>query len=471
MREMSGAGELLREIERHIREQAALRADVVMFPELFSLGLLDAKQPARAAMEQLAGHSVAIVDHCANLAKTYQVNILAGSLPRLENGKLFNVAAFCHRDGRPANVQYKLHTTPYEKRRWDMQGGDALQAFDTDIGRCGMLVCYDVEFPELARVLRDQGMDLLLVPFWTDGIHAYNRVRFCARARAIENECYVAIAGSVGAVAGNEAIDSQYAQSAVFSPSDLPFPEQAVLAEAPADAEMSIMAEVELDKLQSLRLKGRVQIGRDRRHDLYRIEWQGKPHMQFLSLSGRQILPYLEELAWLRIRIFSEFPYLYDGNIAYEMKYLQTYVNSPRSMVLLIRDGNKSIGATTALPLADADPEFHVPFVKHGIPLDDVYYFGESVLLPEYRGRGYSHRFFSEREAHARHFGFQVTTFCAVVREERHPLRPKDYVSHEILWMKRGYRFAEGFTCTYRWKDIGESRETDKQMQFWIKEC
>jgi GNAT superfamily N-acetyltransferase len=191
--------------------------------------------------------------------------------------------------------------------------------------------------------------------------------------------------------------------------------------------------------------------------------------MQFLSLSGRQILPYLEELARLRIRVFSEYPYLYDGNIGYEMRYLQVYVNSPRSLVLLVRDGNRAVGATTALPLADADPEFHAPFVRHGIPLEDVYYFGESVLLPEYRGRGYSHRFFDEREAHARQFGFPVTTFCAVVREERHPLRPKDYVSHERLWAKRGYRFAEGFTCTYRWKDIGESEETDKLMQFWIK--
>jgi predicted amidohydrolase/GNAT superfamily N-acetyltransferase len=468
MRELSGLDELLREIEKHVR-QAGKGADLVIFPELFSLGLLDARKEPRAAMEELAGYSPAIISHCADLAKQHRINMLAGSLPHLEMGQLYNVASFCHRDGRPADVQYKLHTTPYEKKRWDMRGGDALQAFDTDIGRCGMLICYDVEFPELSRLLGDQGMDLLLVPFWTDGIHAYHRVRSCARARAIENECYVAIAGSVGAVAGNEAIDSQYAQSAVFSPSDLAFPEQAVLVEAPADAETFIAADVDFEKLQNLRLRGRVQISNDRRRDLYHIEWRGKSHMQFLTLRGRQIFTCLEELARLRIKIFSEFPYLYDGNLDYEMKYLQAYINSPRSLVYLVRDGNRAVGATTALPLADADPEFHAPFIKHGVPLEQVYYFGESVLLREYRGRGYSNRFFDEREAHARQYGFPITTFCSVVRDASHPARPKDYKPHDASWEKRGYRLVEGYTCTYPWKDIGQSRQTEKLMQFWIK--
>lgn len=469
LREFADPDGFLREVEAKVREQADLGADVVVFPELFSLGLLDARKEPRAAMEELAALSPAIVSRCAVLAKTYRVNILAGSLPQLENGQLFNVATFCHRDGRPAAVQYKLHATPYEKQRWDMRGGDALQAFDTDIGRCGILICYDVEFPELPRLLGEQGMELLLVPFWTDGVQAYRRVRFCARARAIENECYVAIAGSVGAVAGNEAIDSQYAQSGVYTPSDPAFPERAVLAEADADVATSVVAEVDFEKLKTLRLRGRVQIGRDRRRDLYRIEWRGEPHMQFLSLSGRQIIPYLEELAKLRIKIFCEFPYLYDGNLGYEMKYLQAYVNSPRSLVLLIRDGDRAVGATTALPLADADKEFHAPFIRHGVPLEKVYYFGESVLLREYRGRGYSHRFFDEREAHARQFGFPITTFCAVVRDERHHARPANYVSHDAYWERCGYRLAEGFTCTYPWKDIGEPEETAKLMQFWIK--
>lgn len=469
LRESPGLDEFLREIEGHVMQQAAQGADVVVFPELFSLGLLDPWKEGRTAMEELAGHSPAIVEHCAGLAKTQRVNILAGSLPRLEDGRLYNVATFCHRDGRPVSEQYKLHTTPYEKRQWDMQGGDALQAFDTDIGRCGMLVCYDVEFPELSRLLAEQGMDLLLVPFWTENINGYHRVRFCARARAVENECYVAIAGSFGEVEGNEVIDSQYAQSAVFSPSDLPFPEDAVLAEAPVNEDASPIADVDLQKLQTLRRDGSVQTGRDRRRDLYRVEWRGKPHMQFLSLSGRQITPWLEELARLRIEVFREFPYLYDGSTEYEMKYLQAYVNSPRSLVFLVRDGDRAIGATTALPLADADPEFQRAFASQGMKLEGVYYFGESVLLPEYRGRGYGHRFFDEREAYARQLGFAVTTFCAVVRDENHPARPKDYAPHDVFWTKRGYRLAEGFTCTYRWQDIGESEQTEKLMQFWIK--
>jgi predicted amidohydrolase/GNAT superfamily N-acetyltransferase len=468
-RELPGLDEFLGEVERHVEEQAAAGADVIVFPELFSLGLLDPWKEGRTAMEELAGHSPAIVGYCIALAQQQRVNILAGSLPRLENGELYNVASFCHRDGRPVNEQYKLHTTPYEKRRWDMRGGDAVQAFDTDIGRCGVLVCYDVEFPELARLLCEQGMDILLVPFWTENINGYHRVRFCARARAVENECYVAIAGSFGEVEGNEVIDTQYAQSAVFTPSDLPFPEQAVLAEGPANAEATIVAEVDLQKLQTLRRDGSVQTGRDRRRDLYRIEWSGRPHMQLLSLNGRQILPYLEELARLRIEVFREFPYLYDGSLDYEKKYLQAYIDSPRSLVFLIRDGARAVGATTALPLRDADPEFQQAFVKQGMQLDDVYYFGESVLLPEYRGRGYGHRFFDEREAHARALGFPVTTFCAVLRDQNHPLRPKDYAPYDAFWTKRGYKRVEELTCTYRWKDIDQPGQSDKLMQFWIK--
>jgi GNAT superfamily N-acetyltransferase len=350
-----------------------------------------------------------------------------------------------------------------------MRGGDALRSFDTDIGRCGVLICYDVEFPELARLLGEQGMDMMLVPFWTDSIHACHRVRFCAQARAVENECYVAMAGSFGAVKGNAVIDSQYAQSAVLTPSDFPFPERAVLAEAPANEDASVIAEVDLQKLQTLRRSGSVQTGRDRRHDLYRVEWHGKGHMQFLSLHGAQIMPCLEELAQLRIRVFREFPYLYDGSLDYEKKYLRAYINSPRSLVFLIRDGGRAVGATTAQPLADADPEFQQAFVKQGMKLEDVYYFGESVLLPEYRGRGFGHRFFDERETHARALGFPVTTFCAVARDNQHPLRPADYVPHDVFWTKRGYTRAEGLACTYRWKDIDQPEQTDKLMQFWIR--
>jgi len=191
--------------------------------------------------------------------------------------------------------------------------------------------------------------------------------------------------------------------------------------------------------------------------------------MQFLALHGKQITPHLHNIAQLRITVFREFPYLYDGTVEYEINYLQAYVNSPRSLIFLIKDDDKTIGGATALPLSDADTEFHEPFIQHGIAIQDVYYFGESVLLKKYRGRSYGNRFFDEREHYARKLGFNITTFCAVVRDKQHPLRPKDYAPHDVFWTKRGYQIAEGFTCTYRWKDIAQPEQTDKRMQFWIK--
>lgn len=461
--------DFLQKIEQHVIQQAGYGSDLVIFPEFFSLCLLDKTLSAQNAIRQLADYSHPIIDACAHLAQQHHINILAGSLPQRENNRLYNVATFCHRDGRPHHRQAKLQATPYEKREWNIQGGDSLQAFDTDIGRCGILICYDVEFPELARLLGDQGMDLLLVPFWTDGIHAYHRVRYCAQARAIENECYVALAGSMGGSRHNDVIDTQHAQSAIFSPSDLMFPENATLAEAPVNEATFILAEIEQHKLNNLRESGSVQIRRDRRRDLYQIQWAGKNHIHFLALHGRDIIPHLEEIARLRIEVFREFPYLYDGTLDYEMNYLQAYINSPHSLVFLIKDGDRAIGATTALPLKNADAEFHVPFQARGVNLEDVFYFGESVLLPPYRGKAYGHRFFDEREAYAKELGFPITTFCAVIRDKDHPLRPADYMPHDVFWKKRGYRPAAGFTCSYRWKELHQSEQTEKQMQFWIK--
>jgi GNAT superfamily N-acetyltransferase len=191
--------------------------------------------------------------------------------------------------------------------------------------------------------------------------------------------------------------------------------------------------------------------------------------MQFLSLQGTEIIPHLEDIAQLRISVFREFPYLYDGSLDYEMHYLQAYVNSPHSLIFLIRDGEQTIGTTTALPLIHADREFHEPFIKQGMHLDDVYYFGESVLLPGYRGHRYGHRFFDEREARAKQLGFPITAFCAVQRVKHHPLRPQNYVPHDMFWTKRGYKMLAGFTCHYRWKDINQAEATDKLMQFWAR--
>jgi predicted amidohydrolase len=175
-------------------------------------------------------------------------------------------------------MQPKIHITPHEHWAWVIEGGDKLQVFDTDAGRIGILICYDVEFPELARLLAKQQMDILFVPFWTDTKNGFLRVQRCAQARAIENECYVAIGGSVGNLPQVDNVDIQYAQSAVYSPSDFAFPHDAIMAETTPNTEMALIADLDLDKLIQLRHEGSVTNSKDRRDDLFELRWiGGKP--------------------------------------------------------------------------------------------------------------------------------------------------------------------------------------------------
>src|SRR5690606_35556301 len=161
----------------------------------------------------LAGYRDEIMTAMSKLAISYNINIIASSMPIIQDGELYNIAYLCRRDGT-IDWQYKIHPTPSEKRDWIMQGGDTITVFDTDFGKIAILICYDVEFPELARLQSDEEMQILFVPFWTDTKNGYLRVRCCAQARAIENECYVAIAGSCGNLPQTDNADIQYAQSA-----------------------------------------------------------------------------------------------------------------------------------------------------------------------------------------------------------------------------------------------------------------
>ena len=192
--------------------------------------------------------------------------------------------------------------------------------------------------------------------------------------------------------------------------------------------------------------------------------------LSFLRCSGREIAAHIESLAALRIRVFRDFPYLYDGDIDYEREYLATYVHASRSLAFLVHDGEALIGATTALPLADEEPAFRQPLAEAGFDVARVFYFGESLLLPGYRGRGLGHRFFDEREAWARAAGeFDTACFCAVQRPDDHPLRPAGYVPLDAFWRKRGYRRRDDITAVYRWQDIDCTAETDKRLTFWLR--
>ena len=180
------------------------------------------------------------------------------------------MAYLCHRDGR-VELQRKIHITPHERRDWVIEGGDDFQVFDTDAGRVAIMICYDIEFPELGRIAADQGVDIIFVPYWTDTKNSYLRVRHCAQARAIENECYVAITGSVGNLPKVENLDVQYAQSSVFSPSDFAFPHDAVMAETTPNTEMMMFSDLDLEKLKLVRSEGAVTNLKHRRKNLYQL--------------------------------------------------------------------------------------------------------------------------------------------------------------------------------------------------------
>lgn len=192
--------------------------------------------------------------------------------------------------------------------------------------------------------------------------------------------------------------------------------------------------------------------------------------LQEIRLTGSSIERVFEPLAQLRIAVFRDFPYLYDGNVSYEKVYLQTYANAERSFLYAVYDGDRMVGATTCIPLSDETDEVQQPFLKAGYALDQVFYFGESILLPEYRGRGLGHRFFEEREAHAAGFNtFKMTCFCAVQRPEDHPMRPADYQPLNAFWTKRGYSQAPALQSVFYWPDLGDSENTGKTMTYWIR--
>ncbi|SNV36046.1 N-carbamoyl-D-amino acid hydrolase [Chryseobacterium taklimakanense] len=248
------------------------KSDFVMFPELFNTPLLAPYNhlSERESMLELAKLTETIKEKISEFAISYNVNIIAGSMPLEEDGELYNISYLLHRDGKIDEYR-KIHITPNEKKYYGMKGGSEIKVFDTDCGKIGLLICYDVEFPELPRILADQGMKILFVPYLTDTQNAYTRVRHCAAARAIENECYVAIAGCVGNLPGVNNMDIQYGQAAVFTPSDFAFPSNAIKGEATPNTEMTLIVDVDLNLLKELHHNGAVRTMSDRRRDLYTV--------------------------------------------------------------------------------------------------------------------------------------------------------------------------------------------------------
>ncbi len=273
MRPLANLEALFEQAEFFIDAVSGYAADFALFPELFVAPLMaDFNHLSEAdAIREIARYAEPIRKRFQEMAISYNINIITGSMPHVEEGNLYNVGFLCKRDGS-SEMYTKIHITPNEVNYWGMKGGNEIRTFDTDCGRIGIMICYDVEFPELSRLMADEGMEMLFVPFLTDTQNGYTRVRHCAQARAIENECYVAIAGCVGNLPGVNNMDIQYAQTAVFTPSDFSFPSNGIKAEATPNTEMTIIVDCDLDLLRELHEFGSVRILKDRRQDLYKLK-------------------------------------------------------------------------------------------------------------------------------------------------------------------------------------------------------
>ena len=180
----------------------------------------------------------------------------------------------------------------------------------------------------------------------------------------------------------------------------------------------------------------------------------------------RAVLP---DVARLRIEVFREWPYLYDGDLAYEETYLRPYLDTDAAIIVGAFEGDRLVGAATGTPLVDHAEDFGAAFEHSRVQMQDIFYCAESVLLPEFRGFGVWHRFFDLREAHARDLGFTYCAFCGVLRPDDHPLRPDSPRLMDSFWRGRGYRPLKGVIATYKWKDLGADRETSKPLQFWMR--
>jgi predicted amidohydrolase len=251
------------------------KSDFLLFPELVTTQLLTTVQgqrPAQAA-RHLAEMTPQYLELFTDLAIRYNVNIIGGSQFAVEDGELRNVSYLFRRDGTIGR-QYKIHITPAERRWWGVKPGNKLEVFDTDRGKIAILICYDIEFPELARIAADKGAQILFVPFNTDSRHGYLRVRICAQARAIENHVYTAVSGCGGNLPFVDNADVHYAQSGIYTPMDYSFARDGIAAECTPNIETLVIHDVDIELLRRHRQGGTVQNWIDRRADVYRVKYR-----------------------------------------------------------------------------------------------------------------------------------------------------------------------------------------------------
>jgi predicted amidohydrolase/ribosomal protein S18 acetylase RimI-like enzyme len=272
LREVKSFEEFAKQCEYFVDVASDYKSDFILFPELFTMQLLSFMKAERPglAVRKLAEFTPKYLELFSALAIKYDINIIGGSQFTVEEDHLYNIAYLFKRNGG-IGKQAKLHVTPNEQRWWGVEPGNKIEVFETDKGIISIQVCYDIEFPEISRIAAEKGAQMIFVPFSTDERYGYLRVRYCAQARCIENHVFVAIAGTVGNLPFVENMDVQYAQSAIFTPSDIPFTRDGIASECTPNIETVIFDDVDLELLKRHRQSGSVLNWRDRRTDLYEV--------------------------------------------------------------------------------------------------------------------------------------------------------------------------------------------------------
>jgi predicted amidohydrolase len=259
-----------------VQAAAGYKTDFVLFPELLTMQLLTYLDADNSTMgSKLTEQTERFVELFSKLARDHKIYVIAGTHLTIEKEKLHNISYFFDRKGQ-VSKQYKLQITPHERETWGVQPGDSVEVFDTDCGKISILICYDIEFPELGRIAAGKGARIIFCPSNTDQRFGYLRVRYCAQARAIENQVYVAISGCTGNTPMLGGGEIHYSQSAIFTPSDLPFFQEAVLAECAANVETMIIQDLDMEALEHNRLNGSVRPWSDRRTDLYQVRYRNQ---------------------------------------------------------------------------------------------------------------------------------------------------------------------------------------------------
>ncbi|ARK30204.1 carbon-nitrogen hydrolase family protein [Halalkalibacter krulwichiae] len=266
---ISSFEEFANQVTHYIKTAAEFKSDFVLFPEFFTTQLLSIPQEnGSQTINDLPKYTKSYYDLFQNLAKEYDMHIIGGTHVIQKEGRLYNVAHLFYPDGR-IGEQAKLHMTPTEVEEWELTPGDSLRIFETEKGRIALLTCYDIEFPEVVRMVRGMGADVVFCPSCTDDRHGFHRVRYTCHARTIENQVYVVTTGTVGSLPTVDFMRGNFGQAAVITPNDVPFPQHGIMAEGEMNNDMIITADLDLSLLYDVRLNGSVTTWRDRRFDLY----------------------------------------------------------------------------------------------------------------------------------------------------------------------------------------------------------